>query len=215
MFNPIYEKLYVLQEAYNTHTNITRINSKEDFYAKHIQDSLTLLNHIKQNPAKIIDVGTGGGYPGIPLAIERKDCTVVLNDSIQKKVRYLEEIQEKLPLNNITPIWSRAENLSREGGFREVFDYATARAVAEIRILLEYLAPLVKVGGTILIMKAKTAEKEVVEAKNAAKILRLSEPTIHNYVIADMERTIVEYTKLAHTPKDYPRKAGLAEKTPL
>lgn len=212
---PIYEKLYALQEAYNAHTNITRINSKAEFYTKHIQDSLVLLNYIKQDNPKIIDIGTGGGYPGIPLAIELPNASIVLNDSVQKKVKYLHEVKEKLPLSNIQPIWARAEDLAGDGGYREKFDYATARAVAEIRILLEYLSPFVKVGGKLLLMKAKTAEKEVNEAKNAEKKLYLSLSGIDTFTIGDMERAIIVYTKIAPSPKNYPRKPGTAEKNPL
>jgi 16S rRNA (guanine527-N7)-methyltransferase len=210
----LYEQLYQLQEEYNAHTNITRINSKEDYYQKHILDSLALIELIPPN-STLIDVGSGGGYPGIPLAIERPDLKITLNDTIQKKTNYLESVSQKLSLKNITVIKARAEELGQNKLYRETFDTTTARAVAEIRVLLELLSPLIKVGGYIYIMKAKNYLEELKNSENAQKELSAKLLKIENYAIEGIERVILVFQKGASTPPKYPRKPGTPEKKPL
>lgn len=211
----IYEHLYVLQEAYNAHTNITRINSLEDYYLKHIMDSLALTKILPAGPGKLIDVGSGAGYPGLPIAIERPDIEVTLNDSVQKKTKYLLSVAEELQLKNIQVLTGRAEDIGQDKKYREQFDYATARAVAEINVLLELLAPLIRVGGKIFLMKAKDIEAEIYSAKKAEKILNLRLQSIEKYALADLDRSIIVYEKIKSTPSEFSRRPGIPAKTPL
>lgn len=210
----LYERLYQLQEEYNAHTNITRINNKEDYYNKHILDSLSLVNLIPQN-STLIDIGSGGGYPGLPVAIERPDLKITLNDTIQKKTRYLESTAQKLGLTNISVVKARAEELGQNKLYRETFDCGTARAVADIAVLLELISPLIKVGGHIYIMKSKNYEEELLASSNAQKILHISLINTEHYELKEIERVILIFKKEAPTENKYPRKPGVPEKKPL
>ncbi len=212
--NILYEKLYELQEEYNTHTNITRINSKDEYYLKHIQDSLELAKILPKN-VSLIDVGTGAGYPGFPIAIERQDIEVTLNDSVLKKIKYLEQTKDKLELNNIKILPGRAEEIGQKAEYRQHFFAATARALAQISCLLELLSPLVVVSGKLYLMKGPDPEDEIKEADNAAKILGLEIAEIKKYSLEDNQRTIIIYNKIKDTPEQYPRRPGIPEKKPL
>lgn len=207
--NPIYEKLYALQTAYNAHTNITRIASKEDYYLKHIEDSLALLPFLDLSPVhvegratvsgerdvRLIDIGTGGGYPGIPLAIERPDLQITLNDATQKKVKYLQSVIDELPLPNARAVWERAEKLNRQKEHQGQYALATARAVAELKELLPLAAPFLRVGGRALFMKAKNIEAEIKSAEPAARKNKMVLLQVRKYRLADMDRAIVVYEK--------------------
>lgn len=212
---PLYEQLYELQEEYNRHTNITRINNKEDYYNKHIFDSLSLVKLLSQN-STLIDIGSGAGYPGIPLAIERPDIKVTLNDATKKKTIYLESTTKALRLKNIQAIKARAEELGQNKNYREKFDSGTARAVADISILLELISPLIKVGGHIFLMKSKNYQEELGRAEHAQNELHVRLNRIETYYLNDgTERVILVFKKDHPTPKKYPRKPGLPEKKPL
>ena len=199
----IYEKLYALQSAYNAHTNITRISSREDFYLKHIEDSLALLPFVEADASRdlsvravrVIDIGTGAGYPGLPLAIEQPQLQVTLNDATLKKIKYVQSVVEELALPNAKTIWARAEDLSKQKEYKEKYDFVTARAVAEIRELIPLAAPLLKPGGKMLFMKAKNVEAEIAAAKRIAQKEKLKLKEIHKYKLADMDRAIVVYEK--------------------
>lgn len=212
----VYEQLFLLQEEYNAHTNISRIRTKEEFYTKHIYDSLALLPLLKEfQVSSLIDVGTGGGYPGFPLAIAEKSLQVFLNESATKKNKYLERVKNVLKLQNATILPGRAEDLASLSVHRENFEAATARALADVVVLLEYLSPLVAVGGYIFLLKSGAVENEVERAANAEKILGLSLLELRKYSIAENCRSIVVYKKSASCPSRYPRKAGMALKRPL
>ncbi|GBR77484.1 16S rRNA methyltransferase GidB [Candidatus Termititenax dinenymphae] len=200
----LYEKLYAMQTAYNTHTNITRLSSRDDFYLKHIDDSLALLPfvdagrdamHCVSTGVRLIDLGTGAGYPGIPLAIERPDLHVVLNDATQKKIRYLDSVITELPLSNASAVWSRAEVLNRHYEHHEQYDFVTARAVASLKDLLILASPFLHSGGQAIFMKAKNVEAEISAAKRTAAKNNLSLLDVHKYKLADMDRAIVVYGK--------------------
>ena len=188
-----YEKLFELQTAYNQHTNITRISTKEDFYIKHIEDSLALLPFVERG--RLVDIGTGGGYPGIPLAIERPELLVTLNDATQKKVKYLQSVIAELPLLNARAVWERAEKLNKQKEHYEQYDVVTARAVAEIQELIQLAAPFLRKGGRALLMKAKNVEAEIAAAEKTAKKNRMALEKVHKYRLAEMDRAIVIYKK--------------------
>ena len=192
--NPLYEKLYELQSAYNAHTNITRITAKEDFYLKHIEDSLALLPFVDA-PFALLDIGTGAGYPGIPLAIERPDLQVTLNDATLKKVKYLQSVIAELPLPNARAVWDRAEKLGEQKEYRGQYDLVTARAVAEIKELVQLAAPFLRRGGVAVFMKAKNAEAEASAAALTARKNGLTLTEIRKYKLADLDRALVVYIK--------------------
>lgn len=210
----LYERLYQLQEEYNAHTNITRINNKEDYYNKHILDSLSLINLIPQN-STLIDIGSGGGYPGLPVAIERPDLKITLNDTIQKKTIYLESTAQKLGLTNVSVVKARAEELGQNKLYRETFDCGTARAVADIAVLLELISPLIKAGGYIYLMKSNNYTAELNNSSHAQTELVTRLFKIERYIIEGVERVILIFKKEGPTPTKYPRKPGIPEKKPL
>jgi 16S rRNA (guanine527-N7)-methyltransferase len=196
----VYEKLFALQTAYNAHTNITRISSREDFYLKHIKDSLALLPIIdadteRSRSIRLIDIGAGAGYPGIPLAIERPELRVTLNDATLKKIKYVQSVIDAVPLPNATAVWGRAENLNQQKEYKGQYDFVTARAVAELQELVQFAAPFLRTGGRALFMKAKNVETEISAAKRAAAKCGLSLLDVVKYKLAKMDRAIVVYIK--------------------
>ena len=164
----------------------------------------------------MIDVGTGAGFPGIPLSIVKENIDIVLLDSLNKRINFLEEVKENLKLENITTIHGRAEEFGKNKNEREKYDIATSRAVAPLNILLEYLLPLVKVGGKAICMKGSNIE-EIENAKNALEILggkieKTEEITLPN---SDIKRNIIIVKKVKNTPSKYPRKPGTPSKEPI
>ncbi len=211
-----YEDLFTLQEEYNAHTNISRIRTKEEFYTKHIYDSLVLLSVLNEFQVKtLIDVGTGGGYPGFPLAIADNSLKIFLNETSNKKNKYLEHVKNVLKLQNVVILPGRVEDIARLPENREKFSSATARALADLVVLLEYLSPLVVVGGYLFVLKSGEIEKELECASPAAKILGLSLLDVRKYSIEGNSRSILIYKKEGACPELYPRKAGMALKRPL
>ena len=164
-----------------------------------------------------IDVGTGAGFPGIPLKILRDDITVILVDSLNKRIKFLDEVIEKLDLKNIQTIHARAEEFGQNKKYREKFDIATSRAVANLATLSEYLLPLVKVNGRAICMKGPGATEEISGAKNAIKLLGGKIQNIYEFELphSDIERCVIEITKEKNIQSKYPRKAGTPAKDPL
>ena len=200
---------------WNEKINLTAIIEPKEVILKHFVDSLTIAKYIKENE-KLIDVGTGAGFPGIPLSIVKENTDIVLLDSLNKRINFLEEIKQNLKLKNITTIHGRAEEFGKNKKEREIYDIATSRAVAPLNILLEYLLPLVKVGGKAICMKGSNIE-EIENAKNALEILggkieKIEEITLPN---SDIKRNIIIVKKVNKTPAKYPRKAGTPSKEPL
>lgn len=200
---------------WNEKINLTAITDEKEIIIKHFIDSLTIEKYIPEN-AKIIDVGTGAGFPGIPIKIVRPDVEVLLLDSLNKRINFLNEVIQKCNLKNIDTIHARAEDAAHNLQYREKYDIATARAVANISTLSELCSPFIKVGGKFLCMKADATE-EMENAKKAIEILKLSEEKIDKIILPEInaERTIIVYKKANQTPKQYPRKAGTPSKTPL
>ena len=201
---------------WNEKINLTAIVEPKEVILKHFVDSLTISKYIERN-SYIADVGTGAGFPGIPLKILRDDIKVVLVDSLNKRIKFLDEIINKLELKNIKAIHSRAEEFGQNVEYREQFNIVTSRAVANLSTLSEYLMPLAKVGGKCLCMKGPEIEEEVNNGKIAIKILGGTITNIYKFNLPQSEigRTIVEITKKDKTNKKYPRKAGLPSKEPL
>lgn len=211
-----FEKYYELLIEWNNKFNLTAITKKEDVILKHFYDSLTSLNYIN-NSSKIIDVGTGAGFPGIPLKIANNTFDVTLVDSLGKRVNFLNEVIRELKLDNINAIHGRAEDLGKNPEYREKYDVAISRAVANLSTLSEYLLPFVKVGGVAICMKGPNISEELEKGKKAIKILGGEIEKIDNFSLengADI-RNIIIVKKIKNTTKAYPRKAGMPSKEPI
>lgn len=210
-----YDYMKLLLE-WNEKINLTAITNPKEIIVKHFVDSILAAKYIKSG-ASIIDVGTGAGFPGIPLKIYDDSYKVTLLDSLNKRTIFLQDVVEKIGLNDVEIIHGRAEDYAQDKKFREKFDYAVSRAVAPLNILLEYLVPYTKVNGFIVAMKGSNAEEELLLAKNAINKLRveLREKEVTNLPDDSGERHILLFNKIETTNKVYPRKAGTPKKNPL
>ena len=210
-----YDYMNILIE-WNKFMNLTAITDPKEVIFKHFIDSLTVLNSIDKN-STIIDVGTGAGFPGIPIKIAYPEAKVVLLDSLNKRIKFLKEVIEKLELKNIEAVHGRAEEYGRNKDYREKFDVTLARAVAPLNVLLEYLMPFAKKDGKCLCMKGSNSQEEIVNSLNAVKILGGQLIETEEFVIpnTDIKRRIIEIKKVKTTNNKYPRKAGTPSKEPL
>ncbi len=214
-----YDQFYaymVLLIEWNEKINLTAITEPQEIILKHFVDSLTIAKYIEEGKT-IIDMGTGAGFPGIPLKIYRNDVKVVLADSLNKRIKFLNEVIEKLQLKNIETIHCRAEELGKNKEYREKFDYATSRAVANLSTLSEYLLPFVKLNGSGIFMKTMEIDEELENAKKAIKILGGRIEKVDKFKIpeSDLGRSIIIVKKEKQTPSKYPRKPGTPAKEPL
>lgn len=207
-------KYYELLIEWNEKMNLTAITEEREVAEKHFADSLLPMELIPQN-AKCIDVGTGAGFPGIPLMIMRQDITVTLLDSLNKRLIFLDEVIRALSLEKrAKTLHMRSEDAGRAAAHRDAYDVALSRAVANARVLAEWTAPFVKRGGISIMYKGAAAKEELDAAQNAMSKLCLGARLIE-YPCAWGERYVIAAKKLAPTPKVYPRKAGTAGKLPL
>ncbi|MEY2816972.1 MAG: methyltransferase GidB [Chloroflexota bacterium] len=203
---------------WNQKFNLTAIRDVESIRTKHFLDSYSCVLAWKANPPhRLIDVGTGAGFPGIPLKIIYPIMHVTLVESVGKKAMFCQHIVQTLGLENVEVIQARAEDLGQKPAHRETYDWAVARAVANLNILSEYLLPLVKLGGTMLAQKGETGPAEAQTAEKAMKILggKLKQLIPVNLPGVADDRYLVLVDKVAATPPKYPRKAGIPMKTPL
>ncbi len=213
--NQFYEYMNLLL-AWNEKINLTAITEQKAIILKHFVDSLTILKDLTTQQ-KIVDIGTGAGFPGIPLAIMDPTNHFTLVDSLNKRISFLNEVKEKLNLKNIETIHLRAEELGQNKFYREKYDIAVSRAVANLTVLAEYLLPTVKVGGKIICMKGSQIEQELKEAEFAIKELGGTVASQKEFYLpqTDMKRNIIVIQKVKNTALKYPRKAGLPSKQPL
>jgi 16S rRNA (guanine527-N7)-methyltransferase len=209
-------------QDWNRRINLTAVADDKGMAIRHFLDSLTLVPILDQltaahkRPLKLIDVGSGAGFPGLPIKIVRSRTQVLLLDSLNKRIKFLDAVIEALGLAGIATRHARAEDAARQPALRERFDVATARAVASLPVLCEYCLPFVRVGGVFLAMKGQD-EEEIAAADHAIQALggRLAETSRFNLPGTDMKRTIVTIEKITDTPAVYPRKAGKPEREPI
>ena len=198
--------------------NLTAITEFNDVIDKHFIDSLTCVKAVDMTQIKtIIDVGTGAGFPGIPVKIIYPDKNVLLLDSLNKRINFLNELIGRLDLKNINTLHSRAEEAGQDHKYREKYDLVISRAVSNLSVLCEYCLPLVKIGGSFLSYKTDGIENEIKDAANAIKILGGKIESKKELIIpeTDIKRLLINIKKVKQTPGKYPRKAGTATKEPL
>ena len=208
-----YKKLVI---EWNEKINLTAITDDLEFVVKHFIDSITINKYIEKGKT-IIDIGTGAGFPGIPLKILNNESEMVLFDSLNKRLKVLEDIINKIGLKNIKTLHGRAEETFKNKEYREKYDIATSRAVASLNVLVELMLPAVKVGGICICMKGNNADVEINEAKKAIKELGGEIIKVEKMILPefDLERNIVIIKKIKQTPNRYPRKPGTPQKEPI
>ena len=211
----LYKYMKLLIE-WNEKMNLTAITEPKEIIIKHFVDSLTIEKYIQEN-TQIIDVGTGAGFPGIPLSIVRDDIRVTLMDSLNKRISFLDEVIKENNLTNADTVHSRAEELGRNKDYREQFDIVTSRAVASLNVLLEYMLPFVKVGGYCICMKGSNMEEEINNSKKALELLNGKIEKIEKFELpgTDFGRNIIVIKKIKNVPNKYPRKPGTPAKEPI
>ena len=207
-----------LLQEWNEKINLTAITEDEEVIKKHFIDCIKAFSENQFKEAKtLIDVGTGAGFPGLPIAIMREDLNITLLDSLNKRVNFLNIVKNSLNLTNVTTIHSRAEDGARNKELREKFDIATSRAVANMAVLSEFCLPYVKVGGYFIALKGPAITDELNDAKNAigtlgGKLIEVIEVSVEG---TDLKHNLVGIKKVKETPKTYPRKAGSITKKPI
>ena len=206
-----FEKYYELLIEYNDKFNITAITNREEVIVKHFVDSIYKVDKLK---GSLLDVGSGGGFPAIPLKIVNENLTVSCLEATGKKCEFLRAVGCGLNLDNFFVINGRAEDLAKDGKYREKFDYCSARAVARLNTLSEYCLPFVKVGGKFISFKGDYTE-ELEEAFNAIKVLGGKVDKVTEFTLNDAKRGIIYVDKISSTDKKYPRGRGKERKCPL
>ena len=213
-----FEAYKEMLKEWNKKINITAITDDYEIDLKHFVDSLTpILTGLIKDKTSIIDIGTGGGFPGLPLKIHNRNLKVTLLDSLNKRIVFLDEIIKTLGLKDVETVHARAEELSRKENYREKYDISISRAVASMDTLCEYCIPYIKKGGYFISMKGPTPDEEIHSSINAIKELggalektiRLTLPN------TDMERTLILVKKIKPTPSKYPRGGGKPKKMPI
>ena len=223
--NALGEKFWALTQrmlAVNSHMNLTAIVDIDDIIVKHYADSLFAARYLPQG-ARVIDIGCGGGFPSLPLALARPDVSITSIDSTAKKIAYIAETAELLTLSNICPIVARAEDLAFDEAYRERFDVAIGRAVARLNILSELCLPFVKTGGIFIAMKGAKAKEELDEATAAIKKLGAKLTSFNSTLLCSLdeaeaeneERYLIISEKIEKTQNNYPRNYSQIKKKPL
>jgi len=210
-----YQYMNLLIE-WNEKINLTAIVEPKEIILKHFMDSLTIIKHIEQNKT-VIDIGTGAGFPGIPIKIMREDLKITLLDSLNKRINFLDEVIQKLELKNITAVHARIEEYAKNKQYREKYDIVTSRAVANLTTLSEYMLPMVAVKGMAICMKGSEVNEEILKSKNSIKLLGGEISKIEEFTLpkSDHKRNLILVKKIKQTPSKYPRKPGIPSKEPL
>lgn len=203
---------------WNKKINITSITEEDEIIKKHFIDCIEIFKFAPLKEAQnVIDIGTGGGFPGIPMKIVKDDLNITLLDSLNKRINFLNSVIDKLGLTNINTIHGRAEDYARKEEYREKADIVVSRAVANLAVLSELCIPYAKVGGYFVAMKGPAIVDEIKEAQNAISILggKVEEIIKIDIKDSDLNHNLVIIKKIKHTSKTYPRKAGVVSKKPL
>jgi 16S rRNA (guanine527-N7)-methyltransferase len=208
---------YELLIEKNKVMNLTAITDLKEVIQKHFIDSLSIVKAYRPMNEKILDLGTGAGLPGIPLKIVFPDTTILLLDSLNKRLIFLQEVIAKLQLEKIETLHGRAEDFGKDLRYREQFDICVSRAVARLSSLSEYCLPYVKKGGYFISYKSGNIEEELQDSAKAIQILGAKVEKTEEFILpgTDMERSLVVLKKYSNTPKNYPRSAGKPSKEPL
>lgn len=211
------DKYYEMLIEKNKVMNLTAITEFDEVLVKHFADSLSICTIIPDDVKSVCDLGTGAGFPGIPMAIAYPDLQFTLIDSLNKRIKFLQEVVDALGLTNVTLIHGRAEEAGRNKLYREQYDLVVSRAVANISTLSEYCLPLVKVGGYFISFKSGDIEDEIKQSGKAISKLggKLQKPVLFNLPDTNISRSFLVIDKEKSTPKAYPRKAGTPSKEPL
>lgn len=211
-----FEDYMLLLKEWNEKINLTSIIKDEDIVIKHFIDSLMIQKYIKGNES-IIDVGTGAGFPGLPIKIINDNINLTLLDSLNKRIKFLECVSENLNLKKIKFVHGRTEEIAQMPEYREKYDIATARAVAKLNVLSEYCLPYVKINGLFICMKSIDIKDELEGAKNAIKVLGGKIECVDEFTLpdTDIKRSIIIIKKIEKCPKKYPRKPGKPSKEPI
>ncbi|MFC5559704.1 16S rRNA (guanine(527)-N(7))-methyltransferase RsmG [Ureibacillus thermophilus] len=213
-----FRKYFEILVEWNEKMNLTAITDFEGVYLKHFYDSISAAIYFDFTKVKTLcDVGAGAGFPSIPLKICFPHLQVTIVDSLNKRITFLNHLSEQLNLTNCRFVHARAEEFGQNPAYREQFDIVTARAVARLNVLAELCIPLAKIGGQFLALKAAAADEEYKEAKKAIQVLgaSLKEKFDYHLPIENSERTIFVFNKIKNTPKKYPRKPGVPNKSPI
>lgn len=212
-----FEKYYDLLTEWNSFMNLTAITEHEEVLKKHFLDSLSIVKAVKMEDIHTtMDIGTGAGFPGIPLKISYPHLKVVLLDSLGKRVKFLNHVINELGLEDISAIHGRAEDFARQAEYREQFDLCVSRAVANLSSLSEYCLPYTRKNCLFVSYKSGKVEEELENAKRAISLLGGKVEHVSKFMLTDAgERALVVIRKEKHTPNKYPRKAGLPSREPL
>lgn len=220
---------YELLKEWNTFMNLTAIVEFDEVILKHFADSLAIYQFSefkkvcqsfeinKEHNVSLIDVGTGAGFPGIPLKIMFPELNITLLDSLQKRIRFLDIVIERLGLNNIETVHGRAEDFGKDFDYREKYDFCVSRAVAHLSTLSELCVPFVKQGGYFISYKAEKSEEELIESKRAVFVIggEIEQQLIYELPDSNIKRNLIFIKKVKTTPRKYPRKAGIPKKEPI